>query len=202
MQATQNTRDHPATLNAPEHIATAIKNGDEQAFEEVFKRYYGPLLNLSLGILKDEVAAAEQVQEVFVKLWERRSSLTEDVKLFPYLLTSVRNRCYNYIRDQGVAKKYVNHQLQQYRDQIFNEEYELYDEALIKRLHKAIDKMPEKCKEVFKLSRFEGLSHKQIASRLSISTKTIENHITKAMKILKSELLVILLFTFQWLGDI
>ena len=117
-------------------------------------------------------------------------------------MTGVRNRCYNYIRDQAVVKRYIDRQLQQYRDQVFNEDYELYDDVLIGRLHEAIDQMPDKCKEVFKLSRFEGLSHKQIAVRLSISTKTIENHITKAMKILKTELLTMLLFIIDKLGDI
>ncbi|MEM7110341.1 MAG: RNA polymerase sigma-70 factor [Bacteroidota bacterium] len=183
-------------------IIQSIKNGDNEAFEELFKRYYNPLFNLAFGILKTEDTAEEQVQEVFIKLWERRSMLKMDTKLFSYLVVSVRNRCYNCIRDQKVEKKYAESQVQQYRDQIFSEEYNQYDEALIGKLHQAIDQMPEKCREVFKLSRFEGLSHKQIAERLSISTKTIENHITKGMKILRAKLLSALFFIISSIGEL
>mgnify|MGYP001804222487 CR=1 FL=1 len=186
----------------PEHIVTAIIQGDTQAFERLFTRYYNSLLNLALGIIKDEAVAEEQVQDVFVKLWERRSCLKPVTKLFSYLVICVRNRCYNYIRDEKVEQKYVSHQLQQYRHEIFNESYDQYDEVLIGKLHQAIDQMPEKCKEVFKLSRFEGLSHKQIAEHLSISTKTIENHITKAMKILRVELLPVFIFILSEIGDL
>lgn len=192
----------PRLADFPKHIVRLIKAGDAEAFEAVFKKYYLPLLNLAVGILKEEGQAEEQVQEVFTKLWERRAKLDDDLRLFPYLLTSVRNRCYNYVRDQSVADKYVFHKLQEYRDQIFNDDYATYDDDVIEKLYIAIEQMPDKCREVFKLSRFEGLSHKQIAEKLSISTKTIENHITKAMKILKTELLFIIIYFISLLGDL
>ncbi|MEM7549779.1 MAG: RNA polymerase sigma-70 factor [Bacteroidota bacterium] len=185
----------------PEHIIQAIKNGDKEAFEQVFKQYYNALFNLSKGILKDEAIAEEQVQEVFIKLWERKEELQADIKLFPYLLTSVRNRSYNYVRDHTVAQKYVDHQLQQYREQIFNQDYEQYSDEIILKLNKVIDQLPDKCREVFKLSRFENLSHKEISKRLNISTKTIENHITKAMKVIRAQMTQLLIFITFWLGD-
>jgi len=187
-----NQRDNIVT----QKLIKEIKSGDEKAFEEVFRLYYGPLLNMGRGLTRDEQLAEEQVQEVFVRLWEKRETLKDDLKLFPYLLTSVRNRCYNLTRNNQVAQKYVNFQQKQYQDEILHYDYENEDDETIVKIHAAIENMPEKCQEVFKLSRFEGLSHKQIAEKLSISVKTIENHITKAMKLLKNELLLILITLF------
>lgn len=184
------------------HIIDSLKTGDTATYERVFKEYYNPLLNLAVGIVGEEMVAEEMVQEVFIKLWERRAMLAKDLKLFPYLLTSVRNKCYNYYRDQKVADKYKEYQLQQYRDEIMRYDFTNEDEARIRQLHQVIDNMPEKCQEVFKLSRFEGMSHKEIAEELNISTKTIENHITRAMKILKAKFLLILIFIINLLGDL
>lgn len=172
-----------------EDIVLKIKAGDELAFERVFKTYYPALHNLARGILKDSDLAEEQVQEVFIRLWELRDVLRDDLKLFPYLIASVRNRCYNLTRHQEVKQKYITYQRQRYREEILNYEYEDLTEEIINKMHEAVNRMPDKCREVFKLSRFEGLSHKEIGERLSISTKTVENHITKAMKILKAELI-------------
>ncbi|WP_109830090.1 RNA polymerase sigma-70 factor [Reichenbachiella versicolor] len=183
-------------------IIESIKSGNSQVYEEIFNQYYPPLVNLATGILKDKTLAEEQVQEVFIKLWERRSQLDVDMKLLPYLMVSVRNRCYNQSRNDAVADKYVSSQLQQYRDQIFNEEYSEFEESTIDRLYQVIDQLPDKCKEVFKLSRFEHMSHREIAEKLSISTKTIENHITKAMKILKAEMLVLIIYFLSRVGDL
>ena len=183
------------------HDITAIKAGNEKAFEKVFKEYYGPLLNLARGILRSELLAEEQVQEIFVKLWEGRDSLRDDLKLLPYLLTSVRNKCYNQARRMQVEQKYVDLVQNEYREQILNYDYEEVDEKMIARIHQSIALMPDKCREVFYLSRFEGLNHKQIAEKLGISTKTVENHITKAMKKLKADLGSVVIFFIFLIGD-
>lgn len=184
------------------HIIQELKAGNTKAYEDIFKAFYNPLLNLAIGIVSEEAIAEEIVQDIFIKLWERKEQLAEDIKLFPYLLTSIRNRSYNHLRNQKVQAKYQQHLLYQYREEIWQYNTDHEDEILIEQLHNAIDEMPEKCQEVFKLSRFEGLSHKEIAEKLSISTKTIENHITRAMKILKSKFLVIVFFIIYLLGDL
>lgn len=178
-----------------------IINGDRKAFEDVFKRCYDPLLNLAIGLVKDHQVAEEQVQEIFVKLWEKRASLNPHIDLFPYLFVSVRNRCYNYLRDQKVVRKNIGATQRYYQEHILNGDHEALDDDTIERLHKAIAELPDKCREVFQLSRFEQLSHKQIAEKLSISTKTIENHITKAMKLLRHALIKKVMFLLLLLGE-
>lgn len=156
-------------------------------FEQIFKLYYNPLFNLAISIVNEDPVAEEIVQEVFVKLWENWAKSDQGFKTLPYLLKSVRNRCYNFHRDQKVVNKYKQYQLQKNRRELIQYDLDQVDDDLILQLHKAIDEMPTKCKEVFKLSRFEDLTHKEIAQKLSISTKTVENHITRAVKLLKSK---------------
>ncbi len=183
-------------------IVEGIIAGDVKAFETAFKEYYGKLMNLASGILKDEDLAEEQVQEVFTKIWENRASLKKDLKIFPYLLTSVRNRCYNSIRNKQVEQKYIDHTERKFQDQILKYDYDDIDEELIQKMHQAINTLPDKCQEVFRLSRFEKLSHKEISAKLDISVKTIEKHITKAVKVLRSQLIGISKILILLVGEL
>lgn len=176
--------------------------GDSKAFESFFSAYYGRLVNLAAGILKDRTLAEEQVQEVFIAMWERRKSLNKEVKFLPYVITSVRNRCYNYIRDQQVARKHIDRIREDYREQLLDYTYAEADDQLIDHLHEAIRGLPEKCREVFELSRFAGMSHKEISAKLQISTKTVERHITRALKALKSQMGNLLSLIVILLGDL
>ncbi|MBL3656305.1 RNA polymerase sigma-70 factor [Fulvivirga sediminis] len=185
----------------PDNTIQRIKRGEKEAFESIFREYYTPLWNLAAGILKDDVLAEEQVQEVFIKFWEKRDDHQPTLKIFPYLVTSVRNKCYNYIKRQAVEQKYINHTQKLYQDQILNYQYEDLSEDLIRKMETVIASLPEKCKQVFQLSRFENMSHKQISDKLDISTKTVENHITKAMKVLKDSLLEVLIICILIIGD-
>ncbi|MEL6558649.1 MAG: RNA polymerase sigma-70 factor [Bacteroidota bacterium] len=183
-------------------ITEGIRKGDEKAFETAFRQYYGKMMKLACGILKNEEMAEEQVQEVFTKVWEKRTELPEKLNLFAYLLTSVRNRCYNAIRNRQVEQKYIDYTQSRFQEQLLNFDYDDLDEELIEKLHQAINALPEKCQEVFKLSRFERLSHKEISSKLDISVKTIEKHITKALKVLRSQLVGVLKILILLMGEL
>ncbi|UII27397.1 RNA polymerase sigma-70 factor [Fulvivirga maritima] len=187
---------------ALDNIIERVKRGDKEAFESIFREYYNPLWNLANGILKDEVLAEEQVQEVFIKFWENRHQHQSTLKIFPYLLTAVRNKCYNHIKKQAVEQKYINHTQKLFQDQILNYEYDDLTEDLIKKMERIIGSLPDKCREVFTLSRFENLSHKEIAEKLDISTKTVENHITKAMKLLRESMVELLIILIFLIGDL
>lgn len=183
-------------------IVHRIKQGDTLAFEEIFNQWYPPLVNFARSILKDGPLAEEQVQEIFTRLWIKRHDLSDDLVLFPYLLTSVRNKCINIIQHQSVHNKFVSQAQREYQSQILNYDYADINEELIENLHRAINKLPDRCRDTFMLSRFHGLSHREIADQLGISTKTVENQITKALKVLKHEMLSKIYFSIICIGGL
>jgi len=164
-----------------------IKKGDVKAFEEVFNSYYAPLVRFGIGILNDRDLSEEQVQQVFANLWTNRGKLKDGLPLFPYLLTAVKNACLNVIAHNRVKLRY--HQSVDVVEGI-EDQYDFEDvpEDILSRLENAIRELPPKCREVLELSRFQGFSHKQIEEKLDISVKTVENHITRALRILREKL--------------
>lgn len=164
-------------------------NGNEKAFETLFKRYYQMLRKVAQYMLDDLEQAEELVQDAFVNIWEKRSNVNPDASFKNYLITAVRNRCLNHIK----AKK-KTHSIDD--DEIWQEQLvaDSRTEAAVnfKEMHRAIeqaiDKLPEQCRIIFQLSRHEGMSYKEIAEALDIAPKTVENQIGRALKMLKVEL--------------
>lgn len=191
--------NYPKVFSDHIQFVCGIRNGEVSAFEAVFNAFYAPLVNFARGILKDDALAEEQVQEVFVQLWEKRGGLKDEIVLFPYLITSVRNKCINQIQHRKVQKKYELHVRGERTDILHYEPNDVTEERL-KKLYEALNGLPEKCRQVFELSRFQHLSHKEIAAELNISTKTVENQITKALKVLKKEMTGKALFLLNCVG--
>lgn len=136
--------------------------------------------------LSNQVAVEDIVQEIFVKLWEKREQLSIDTSLKSYLFQSAHNSCLNFLKHLEVEKKYsidINHFASTKIDHDT-----LVEEELNLRLYSSIESLPEKCRLVFKLSRFEGLKQQEIANKLGISVKTVKNHIGKALKIIRKDL--------------
>ncbi|MBN2669036.1 MAG: RNA polymerase sigma-70 factor [Bacteroidales bacterium] len=157
-----------------------------QAYEALFNQYYKMLVSFARSFVFDEDAAQEVVQNVFINLWHKRDAVSHDTSLKSYLYTSVRNRSLNYLRDNG---KYRSEFLDEEITQAFEDQVlpmELND--LQSDIDKAMDLLPDKCREVFELSRFEGKKYQEIAEVLGISIKTVENQISKALKILREAL--------------
>jgi RNA polymerase sigma-70 factor, ECF subfamily len=158
-----------------------------KAFQEVFEQYYKPLCRFANGYIPDSDSAEEIVQQVFINLWEHRDDIDPQKPIKSYLFTSVKNRCLNYIRDN---KKFRNHYLDVELELEIpvsdNDKTELAD--LEKQVAEALDKLPEKCREVFMLCRFEEMKYKDVALKLDISQKTVEAQMSKALKILREEL--------------
>lgn len=158
-------------------------NSDKLVFERVFRKYFGALRNVALGIVKDRALAEGIVQEIFLKLWDSKRMLKEEDSIFPYLISSTRNKCIDHIRHKAVEQKYIDLSLWDIKNNtVDNSEL---TEDVVKDVNEAVRQLPPKCRQVFKLSRFDNLSHKEIALELGISTKTVENHITKAISLLK-----------------
>jgi RNA polymerase sigma-70 factor (ECF subfamily) len=164
---------------------------DEESFEAVFKTYFKALHAYAMAILKESETAEEIVQSVFLKLWEKRETLEISSSLKAYLYRAVYHESLNHIKHQQVKRKHWDHahyemtqgKPEQVGEQIKGQENELYE-----RFQLALEKLPEKCRMVFNLSRFEELKYQEIADRLEISIKTVEAHMGKALKTLRVEL--------------
>ncbi|WP_339879441.1 RNA polymerase sigma-70 factor [uncultured Algoriphagus sp.] len=164
---------------------------DEESFEAVFKTYFKALHAYAMAILKESETAEEIVQSVFLKLWEKRETLEISSSLKAYLYRAVYHDSLNHIKHLQVKRKHWDHahyemtqgKPEQVGEQIKGQENELYE-----RFQLALEKLPEKCRMVFNLSRFEELKYQEIADRLEISIKTVEAHMGKALKTLRMEL--------------
>ena len=161
---------------------------DKKEIEELFKSYFGPLCSFAQKYVKDHDSAKEIVHDVFINLWEKRDELHMKSSLKSYLFKSVHNRCLNYLRDQ---KKFDQNELSEenisaYGSVAYTDHLE--EAELQQKINQALDFLPEKCREIFILSRFEELKYKEIAGRLNVSVKTVETQMSKALKILREKL--------------
>lgn len=163
-----------------------IKNADHKVFTSFYSSNFQRFAWLSAKYVKDMTVAEEIVQDLFMKIWEAPQDLDGVRSIKPYLYRTIINQSINYLNRQ---KNIAEHHLRLAED-LSDEYIEMIveDFALKELLHKEIERLPEQCKRVFKLSRLEGLKYKEIAEALGISEKTVENHIVNALKILRTRL--------------
>jgi RNA polymerase sigma-70 factor (ECF subfamily) len=179
-----------------------LKTGDERAFQVLFRKYYSPMCRFARQILNDSELAEETVQDVFVKIWEKRETLNIETSIKHYFFRSVRNHCLNQIQHEKIKKQYAGKILQSSHQDIDPGQYFL-EVDLIRRIEKSIDSLPPKRQEIFRLSRGQGLKYTEIAGKLNISVKTVEAQMGLALKHLRTELkdfsnyLMNLLFIFK-----
>lgn len=155
-----------------------IQCDDEVAFANIYKKYWSSLYANAYAILNDRPACEDIIQEIFVNLWNKRKSIEIRVSLNAYLATSVKYEVFRQLRNK-IATLDIVDDLQLSQDYSAQENME-YKE-FVTRMNTVINKLSAKCQEVFILSREQQLSHKEIAVLRSISTKTVENHIGKAL---------------------
>lgn len=167
-----------------EELLKQLRQGKEIALQHLFHRYFKYLFSIAIQYIKDEHRAKDLIQDVFFELWKIRENLEIKVALKYYLRRAIINKCLNHIKSQRI----------QFEDPVahthipsnyFGVQDKLDEEDLEKLIMETIDQLPERCRLIFILCRFEDLSHKEIAAQLGISTKTIENQMTKALKILR-----------------
>lgn len=174
-------------MNSQE-VIERIKNGDESAFEGAFKAYARPLHAYGVSLLGNAHMAEEMIQQLFLKIWEQRATLEIHSSLKAYLYRSIHNDCMNYLRHLKVRQRYAE---STGRDPALSQEQpsgRLEIKEIQSRLRSGLGKLPEACRTVFQLSRFEHLSYKEIAGQLGISIKTVENQMGKALRVLRVEL--------------
>ena len=153
-------------------------------FDKIFNDHFDYLVNFACQYVKDSYAAEDICQKVLINLWEKRNSIDPNKSVKSYLFTSVRNRCLNYLRDhQGRINKTLDIDSAAFMSTDFSNLPE-YSE-LQEKINQGLDGLPESCKKTFYLNRMEGKKYKEIAEELNISQKTVEAHISKALKHLR-----------------
>ncbi len=173
-------------LNEEKKLVDEIRRGNEAAFEKIFRRYYRPLCLFSTKILGDDETAEEVVQDFFVKLWERREGFMVETSVKNYLFRSVKNLSINVIKHEQIKLK---HAQQVMADAEANDFMDHFMEVDLERaIEKSIEELPEKRREIFRLSREEGLKYREIAERMNISIKTVEAQMGLAIKALRDKL--------------
>ena len=191
------------TSGNAEKIIQRLKKDDKSAVDELFGYYYPRLYHFSKSILKIETEIDDILQEVFVKIWLNRQKISSAETFNSYIFTITKNEVLNLIRSKlkdhtFKEELYLRSVAEEYQTQNHLE----YNEIKI-AIDRLVEDLPEKRKQVFILSRTEGLSNKEIALQLNISEKTIEDHITHAIKHIKSSLkdmgVISLLYFFLFL---
>lgn len=170
-----------------------LKKDDKNSFKLIFNNFYLQLCHLSIHYLEDEDEAKGVVQEAFVKLWEIRHELNPDSNLRNFLFTLVKNNCLNILNRRQILLKH--HEKIRWMEMHYQYEslsrigsdYLEFNE-LKDKIDEAIRKLPEHCRIVFEMSRFEDLKNREIGEKLGVTQKTVEAHLTKALKILRNEL--------------
>jgi RNA polymerase sigma-70 factor, ECF subfamily len=165
-----------------------LKAGDETAFEMLFRTYYQPLCNYAYTFVQDHDNAEEIVQSTFLQVWEKREVLEIRTGVKPYLYAMVRNACLNVIKHEKVKQQHAAMELATGERSVESVSRTVMASELEARIYRAMEALPEQCRLVFKLSRFEELKYTEIAEQLGISIKTVENHMGKALRIMREQL--------------
>jgi RNA polymerase sigma-70 factor, ECF subfamily len=165
-----------------------LKAGDITAFEMLFRTYYQPLCHYAYTFVQDHDDAEEIVQSTFLQVWEKKETLEIRTGVKPYLYAMVRNACLNVIKHEKVKQQHIAMEMAVGERSVESVTRTVMASELEAKIYRAMDALPEQCRLVFKLSRFEELKYAEIAEQLNISIKTVENHMGKALKIMREQL--------------
>ncbi|MGQ8335246.1 RNA polymerase sigma-70 factor [Sunxiuqinia sp. A32] len=188
-----------------ESVFSHFKDGDELAFEMIFKSNYSALLGFCSQFINEIDSSKNIVQEAFINLWINRHKIENSNGIKAFLYTYIKSASLNYIRHNQVVSRYKDNQLMRKEIELNSEILDSFDFhsleiiELEQLIQQAIGNLPDRCREVFILSRIEGKKNKEIADQLGISVKSVEANITRAIKTLKinlSEYLPVVLIQF------
>lgn len=163
---------------------------NKKDYKSFFYLHYRPLCNLAWRIVRDLDEAEDVVQEVFIKVWNIRETLDDKNNVKSYIYTMVRNQALDSIKKKATKLRIIS-EIAAFRDEVEKDQFfesDVDKYLLIDQLYVSIRQLPPKCREVFTLSKIKGLTYSQIAEKMNISVKTVENHIGKGLKILRQNL--------------
>jgi RNA polymerase sigma-70 factor (ECF subfamily) len=177
-----------------DQLITTLRAGDIAAFEMLFRSYYQLLCNYAYTFVRDREEAEEVVQSTFMGIWEKRDNLTIHTGVKPYLYAMVRNACLNLLKHEKIKQRHAAMEIAVAERSSESVARAVEASELEHRIVVAMAKLPEQCRLVFKLSRFEDLKYAEIADQLNISVKTVENQMGKALRVMREQLKDYLLF--------
>ncbi|SFF38509.1 RNA polymerase sigma-70 factor [Sunxiuqinia elliptica] len=171
-----------------DRILKELAKSNKQALEELFNYYYPRLYNFSKSFLKLEDGIDDVLQEVFLKIWHNRAEIKRSESFNSYIFTITRNLLLNELRSRLNNQKLRDRILEASVAEEFLSMGNVEYDELKEKVEEIINELPQKQREIFRMSRIEGLSHKEIAEKKSISTKTVEYHIGQSISMIKSRL--------------
>ena len=169
-------------------LLIALAAGNFEAFGILYEKYYQPLYLFALRLSKNPHEAEELVQSVFVSIWEVRQNIDSTKSFSSYLFSIARNRFYDMLRKRVTESCYVDYVLHQDRPTSEDIEKQIEDREINDIIHQLLQKVPERRREIFRMSRDEDLSYKQIAEKLQISENTVDTQIRNTLNFLRKEL--------------
>jgi len=165
-----------------------IRQGDKAAFESLFRSSYVSLVRYAKTLTKDYDTAEEIVQDLFFRLWQDREKLNIESSLNGYLFRSVHNKCLHFLDHKKVIEKHTEEMSHRHVNDQDNPSDILHYKELQEKIARILERLPERCGKIFYLSRFEGLKYTEIAEKLSVSVKTVESNMGRALKEFRKEL--------------
>jgi RNA polymerase sigma-70 factor (ECF subfamily) len=175
-------------LNSDESLVRRLKENDKPAFELIFNKFSKKLYYFTLSYLHSQAESEEIVQNVFIALWENRDMLNESFPLQNYLYKVTINHIYNYYKHQLVRRRYFEKMILEGKEEDQEPAQGILANDLGEIMNKIIGELPIRQRLIFRLSRTEGLSHAEIAQRLGLSVRSVENQIYRALKYIREKL--------------
>lgn len=165
-----------------------INNGNKKAFESLFLHFYEPLCQFIWRFTHSQHVSEELVQEVFLNIWQSKDTLDPEQNIKSYLYQAARNKAINHIKHQELAEEY-NKKIAWLKQKPVTQEHNYDEESeFVQAAQKAIEALPDRARQIYKLSRKDGLTYKEISDVLDISPKTVESQMSRALKILRKSL--------------
>jgi RNA polymerase sigma-70 factor (ECF subfamily) len=183
-------------------LIVRLKSGDQTAFELLFHFYYPGLVMYAIQFTTDRMEAEEIVQDFFVRFWQRHQQIIPSDSLKSFFFLSVKNGSLNFLKHKKIEEKYIRSMTELSNNHLVYDPDLYIASELQEKIKKSIDLLPEKCREIFIMSRMRGLKNEEIAAELNLSKRTVETQISKALKVLRVELkdyvgLLVLLGIYQ-----
>jgi RNA polymerase sigma-70 factor (family 1) len=177
---------HNTTLQEESQLVVSLSKGNLLAFNTLYKAYSGRLYRFAIGYLKSETESEELVQEVFTIIWEKRTDLKEELSFKSFLFTIA----FNIIRKHFRTRKYLVEYLRSGNIDDLDQQtsQKITYDSLYKYISELVNQLPDRRKDIFIKSRFEGMSIREIAEKLTISHKTVENQLSDALKYIRTNL--------------